>query len=154
MKKRFWPSSPRIIECDKLQEQPISVQKFFDNYCGKYNILSVTLERLLETQFFEKKNTFPLKNFLAVSFSYHRLKKTLSNYLLGSRMSFSNYGASNKINSLGPKKSIVPIFFKLKAIVPMKNRFWPNYTHNTDFCRHRHQKLLGFTRYFSIYDEN
>ena len=52
---RFWPIFPRIIECDKLQEQPISVQKFFDNYCGKYDILSVTLERLLETQFFEKK---------------------------------------------------------------------------------------------------
>ena len=58
---RFWPIFPRIIECDKLQEQPISVQKFFDNYCGKYNILSVTLERLLQTQFFEKKITFPLK---------------------------------------------------------------------------------------------
>ena len=53
---RFWPFFPRIIECDKPQEQHIKVLKFFDNYCGKYNVISVTLERLLETQFFEKED--------------------------------------------------------------------------------------------------
>ena len=30
-------------------------KEVFDNYCGSYNIISSGLERLLRTQFFEKK---------------------------------------------------------------------------------------------------
>ena len=68
---------------------------------------------------------------MAISFSHHRLKKTLSNYLLGSRVSFSNYGASNKIISLRPKESNEAVFFQLKASVLVKKRLWTIFSHIT-----------------------
>ena len=72
MKKTLWPIFSRIIECDKPQETIFK---------GPQAILTITVElrtyrsiflgtdRLLKTQFFEKKAKFPMKKILWPIFS-------------------------------------------------------------------------------------
>ena len=72
MKKTLWPIFSRIIECDKPQETIFK---------GPQAILTITVElrtyrsiflgtdRLLKTQFFEKKAKFPVKKTLWPNFS-------------------------------------------------------------------------------------
>ena len=72
VKKTLWPIFSRIIECDKPQETIFK---------GPQAILTITVElrtyrsiflgtdRLLKTQFFEKKAKFPVKKTLWPNFS-------------------------------------------------------------------------------------
>ena len=54
--ERVWPIFSRIIECDKPQGTIYKCSKrYTDDYCGSYNIISVTPKRLLQTIIFEKK---------------------------------------------------------------------------------------------------
>ena len=61
VKKKFWPVFSPIIGRRKPQGTFYKgpKERCFDNYCGSYKIFSVTPKKLLKTQFFEKKATFP-----------------------------------------------------------------------------------------------
>ena len=85
-------------------------------------IISVTPNRFLKTQIFEKKSLFPAKNFSAHIFLYYRVGQTSKNNLEGSTVYSGSYWARYKIISLGPTRSFEKISQK-KYIFPMKNNF-------------------------------
>ena len=97
-------------------------------------IISVTPNRLLKTQIFEKKSLFPAKKFPAHSFLYYRLGQTSRNNLKGSTMYSGSYWARYKIISLGPTRSFEKISQK-KYIFPMKNKFGQFFCRITEYGR-------------------
>ena len=69
-------------------------------------IISVTPNRFLKTQIFEKKSLFPAKNFSAHIFLYYRVGQTSKNNLERSTVYSGSYWARYKIISLGPTRSM------------------------------------------------
>ena len=95
--------------------------KYFDKYCGRYRINSVTPKKLLKTQTFEKKANFPVKkSFCPVLFPHSRVWQTSGANLWISTIYFDDCFWSYGNNSVTPKKLLKTQFFEKKANVPVK----------------------------------
>ena len=84
MKNVLLPIFSPFFERKKLSGNKFQRFKMsFDNYCGSYNIISETPERLLKTQTFEKKgNLCGEKKSSAYFFSYYpRLQMSGNTFL-------------------------------------------------------------------------
>ena len=57
---RVWQTSGNIL---------LGSIRYYGNRCASYKIISVTPNKLLKTQFFEKKAIFPAKKFFRPTFS-------------------------------------------------------------------------------------
>ena len=61
MKKRFWLIFLVLSKVTNLKARFVRVKKYYDNYCGRFRIISLTLKRSLKRQISEKKATIPVK---------------------------------------------------------------------------------------------
>ena len=78
---------------------------YFDSYCGRYKIISVTPTRLLETQFLRKKRNFSSgERILACFFSLSRVSQTWGAILWISTRCFDSCCGSYKILSVTYKR--------------------------------------------------
>ena len=111
---RVWPTSGNDLS---------GSTRYYGDRFASYEIISVTPNRLLKTQIFEKKMLFfRRKVFSAYFFLRYRVKQTSGNKLEGSTMYSDRFWLSYKIFSLGPTWSMEKISQK-KDVFPMKNKF-------------------------------
>ena len=96
--------------------------RYYDIQCASYKIISVTPNRLLKTQIFEKKAIFPAKKIFRPFFLVLSSRTDVKEQFIKSAMYSDNYWASYKIISLGPTRSMEEISQK-KDFSPMKNNF-------------------------------
>ena len=99
-------------------------KRCFDNYCGSYKFISVTPKRLLKTQIFEEKATFPVQKKFNCFFSFYRVWKSSRSFLWWSTRYSDNHCASCKIISATPKRLLKTQIFEKKAIFPVKKKSW------------------------------
>ena len=85
---------------------------FVDNYCGSYQIISVTLKRLLKTQSIGIKAILPVNKILWLFLSYYWSWQTTGNNIKESKNFFDNCFASYKMIPLRPKRSVEKLFKK------------------------------------------
>ena len=72
---RKWQTSGKIL---------LGCTRYGGNHCASFNVIFVTLKRLLKTQFFDKKKTFSCeKSFPGIFFSHYRVKKNLKEQIIG-----------------------------------------------------------------------
>ena len=104
-------------------------ERFFNNYYGSYKIISSAYERLLKTQFFEKKGNLPSEEkTMGPFFSFFQVWQTSKEGLLGSSRFFHRFCVGNYTNSLGPTrllKSWKHNFLGKKSYFPVKESLWP-----------------------------
>ena len=61
MKKRFWLIFLVVSNVTNLKARSVMVKKYYDNYCGRFRIISLTSRRFLKRQISEKKATITVK---------------------------------------------------------------------------------------------
>ena len=102
----------------------------FNIYCGSYEIISSGLERLLKKQFFQKKAIFPVRKKLWRFFSrfieYDKPQRTVCK---GPHCFYDHYWVWYKMKSVGPRRLLNSKIFGKKADFPVKERFWPIFSH-------------------------
>ena len=80
-------------------------KRYFDSYCGNYEIISVTITILLKTQIFEKKGFFFSEEKWTVFLKLSSMINLKEHFMGSTRFSGTYYGI-NKTSSWGPRKSI------------------------------------------------
>ena len=66
MKKRLWLIFLVVSNVTNLKARFVRVKKYYDNYCGRFRIISLTSRRFLKRQTSEKKTTIPVKKNLTI----------------------------------------------------------------------------------------
>ena len=80
-------------------------KRSFDNYSGSYKVISVTANRLLKTQYIEKKRAgFPVKKLFPCFCAVSQITN-VNERNIRVQMVFDIFCASYKFISIGPKRS-------------------------------------------------
>ena len=122
---RVWQTSGNIL---------LGSKRYYGNRCASYKIISVTPNRLLKTQFFEKKAIFPAKKIFRPNFLVLSSRTDVREQFIKSVMHSDNYWASYKIISLGPTRSMEKISQK-KGFFPDEKQFWSTFSRITEYGR-------------------
>ena len=128
-----------ILSLVVINKQFIRLHKLMWRILGKFMIISLTHKGSLETLLLgEKGYFFSNKRFWSNFFSFCRTTKMSGNRFWQFKKTFNNFCSSFKMLSHFSRNLEVDgnKFVKLKAIVPLKKRFWPLCSHITNKSRH------------------